>query len=197
MKKYIEQLLADLAAATQNLPPKPNYKVLYPDHPAHDFGLEYIVAWECTPFQPMTELFGIAANAFPSEDKLTDEQVEKVVDAILLVWHTYNNEVIIPEDVPNRLLYTVLVHAWGNKRTQFVPLDMGRITVDCCTSEIESCPWGEFCSCIELAAELNKEHEDFERRLNAGEFKGIEPPITDYMSFYNYIHREEGGDLPF
>ena len=47
MKKYIEQLLADLAAATHNLPPTPNYKVLYPDHPAHDFGLEYIVAWEC------------------------------------------------------------------------------------------------------------------------------------------------------
>lgn len=43
MKNYIEQLLTDMKKAEQNLPSRPNYKVLYPDHPAHDYGLEHIV----------------------------------------------------------------------------------------------------------------------------------------------------------
>ena len=197
MKKYIEQLLADLAAATQNLPPTPNYKVLYPDHPAHDFDLEYIVAWECAPLEPMSDIYGIAADAFPSEDKLTDEQVAEVSNAILLLWHTYNHDVVIPEVVPYRLLYKILVDAWQNHETQFLPPGMGHSTTDFCTYYPETCPWGEYCTCIEMTAEFEKEHEDFERRLNTGEFKGIEPPITDYISFCNYKSGYKGGDLPF
>jgi hypothetical protein len=36
--KYVTQLLGDLAVAKGNVPPKPNVKLLYPDHPALSFG---------------------------------------------------------------------------------------------------------------------------------------------------------------
>ena len=197
MKKYIEQLLADLAAAEKTVPSPPNYKALYPDHPAHDYGLEHIVAWECTPFQPMSELFGIAADAFPPADKLTDRQVAALTKGILSLWLAFGTGVDIPKRTPKRTLYNVITDAWRNEPMQYIPNDGGFSTFEFCSLEPETCKWGASCSCIEKAKEWQLDYEDYKRRLDAGEIEDIElytPPPFDS----NKVYKEwEEGDLPF
>ncbi len=198
MKNYVSQLLADMKSAAKNLPSTPNYKDLYPDHPAHDFGLEYIVAWECTPFEPMSDIYGIKAEAFPPDDKLTDEEVAELNDGILQLWLAYNTDADIPDNAPPRLLYKVLRDAWANEEIQFFSPEMGGFsTMEFCDVEPESCRWGAFCKCIESAKEFEKEHEEFQKRYDAGEFDDVQPPITSYMGYYNHIHGGNEGDLPF
>ncbi|MEN9611563.1 MAG: hypothetical protein RLZZ628_2377 [Bacteroidota bacterium] len=75
MQKYIGQLLADFEKAKQNLPEPINYSLLYPDHPAANTPMEYVIEWENAPEQSMSELFGISWEALPPVEKLTDEQV--------------------------------------------------------------------------------------------------------------------------
>ncbi len=196
MKKYITQLLADLKSAEKNIPPTPNYKVLYPDHPAHDYDLEHIVAWECTPFQTMSELFGIESDAFPPEDKLTDRQVSCLTKGIRSLWLAFGSDVAVPKGTPRRRLYNILIDAWRNEPMQYIPNDGGFSTFEFCNANPETCKWGEYCGCIEMAKQWEKDYEDFNKRFEAGEFDNIEPyvPSSDNNPSDN---KWEEGDLPF
>ena len=196
MKKYTAQLVADLKSAEKNIPPTPNYKVLYPDHPAHDYDLEHIVAWECTPFQSMSELFGIESDAFPPDNKLTDRQVSALTKGIRSLWLAFGSDVSVPKGTPKRKLYNVLIDAWRNEPMQYIPNDGGFSTFEFCNTDPETCKWGEYCGCIELAKQWEKDYEDFNKRYKAGEFDNIEPykPSSDNNSSHN---KWEEGDLPF
>jgi hypothetical protein len=105
MKNYVNQLLEDLKRAGQNIPPKLDYKLLYPDHPAHDFGMEYMVAWECTPEQPISDLFGIAHEAFPPPERLTRTEMKRLNQGIIDLWAAFSVDVNIP---PKRLSYNAI-----------------------------------------------------------------------------------------
>jgi hypothetical protein len=197
MKNYIEQLLSDMKKAEQNLPPRPNYKVLYPDHPAHDYGLEHIVAWECTPEQPFQELYEIAPEAFPPVDKLTDEQVKSVVDAIISLWAAYGTGVDIPEKATPRLCYKVFTKAWREEKVQYFPPDSGFCSWNFCSSDEETCPWESACSCFENKEEWQRNYEDFNRRFDAGEFDNppASPPNSKNDNQKNFDY--DNDELPF
>jgi hypothetical protein len=146
MQKYVTQLLEDLAAAKGNLPPKPNVRVLYPDHPALDFGLDYIAEWECAPSVRMNDLFGIDAVVFPDANKLSDEQLSQLIEAILELWATFHFEAVIPDETPLNLVYSALVKKWREDPVQYV--SEGVSGLEFCHYEPTECPWGmEHCSC--------------------------------------------------
>ena len=183
MKKYVSQLLTDLKAAESKIPPTPNYKELYPDHPAHDYGLEHIVAWECTPFQTMSELFGIESDAFPPDDKLTDRQVSVLAKGIMALWLAFGTDVDIPKKTPKRKLYSVLIDAWRNEPMQYIPNDGGFSTFEFCNLDPETCKWGAYCGCIKKVKQWEIDHADFDRRFEAGEFDNIEPYVPSSKSY--------------
>jgi hypothetical protein len=193
MENYILQLLADMKKAEQNLPPKLDYKILFPDHPAHDYDMEYMVAWECTPFQTMTELYGIDALAFPPSEKLTDEQIESLTEGIKALWLAFGTDVDVPAGATALQCYKVFTEEWRDATVQYFPPELGGFSsYSFCKYDVESCVWGTFCSCREHLADWERDHEVFQKKYEAGEFDNYQFPLTDFKS------RDFGDDeLPF
>lgn len=157
MQTYIKQLLTDLQAAQTRQPVKPDYKVLYPDHPANDpmykGVMDYMIEWENAPEWKMDDLFEIKGEAFPPAEKLSEAQAEQLVHQILELWSSFNLQAEVwDDDIPIKLVYTVLVNFWKTETVQYV--SVGTLHLEFCSYELESCPWGEqYCSCKEFENE--------------------------------------------
>jgi len=155
MQNYLTQFLHDLKGAQNNKPVKPNYKVLYPDHPANDpeyeGHLDYIMEWEMGPQYDADDLFGISVDAFPPAERLTESQQQSLVEAILELWQAFNIVADYPDEVPVTALYNALVNRWKGEPFQYI--SEGTLHLEFCHYEPEECPWGlEYCTCKELHA---------------------------------------------
>ncbi len=121
--------------------------MLNPDHPAIDYGLDYIVAWECAPDEQMPDVFGINAAAFPPPEKLTEEQALRINQAILKLWEVNHILADLPEKLPSHLiLYRELRKKWQEDTIRIMP--GGNMHLEFCYYVPEECPWGmDFCTC--------------------------------------------------
>jgi hypothetical protein len=176
MQNYVNQLLADMAAAKNNLPADINYAALYPDHPAFRFGLDYIVEWEMAPSYKMGELFGIEAEQLPPAEKLTDEQIGQLLKGIYDLWQAFNYSPDSEFAAPPRVFYTVVKNYWA---TQFVQYEKYTfIEFDFCSHNADLCVWGkDYCKCKD---EVFETMEDYK-------------PTGDSELERGVIHHENGG----
>ena len=148
MEKYVRQLLTDLQEAKSRKPEKPNVRVLYPDHPAIEFGLDYIAEWEMNPYIPIPELLGIQTIEFPNVEKLTKIQIEELVDGILELWQEFNMYADFPNKLPVDIKYKVLLSYW-NESVQYI--SKGILHISFCNCIPEECPFGiSYCTCKDL-----------------------------------------------
>jgi len=147
MQHYLDQLLADLAQAAEQPLPIPDYKLLNPDHPALEYKLDYIVAWETAPDLPMPEAFGLAAEALPPPEMLTEAQADQLNAAVLKLWEVNSLFAVLPETRPPPLVvYRELRHKWLHDTIRLLP--DGCSHLEFCAYNVSECPWGpEFCSC--------------------------------------------------
>ncbi|PSJ75852.1 hypothetical protein C7N43_16695 [Sphingobacteriales bacterium UPWRP_1] len=178
MQPYINQLLQDLNAAQNNLPPPKDYALLYPNHPAadpqYDGELNYIIEWEMGDEQPMEDLFGISADALPPVELLTDEQAGSLCDAILNLWQAFNILADYPHKVPIKLLYQALRNYWIEKPVSYT--SAGHLHLEFCHYKPEECPWGlEYCTCKDLAEEWKKNPVQLTPEEEAYWEKGLQP----------------------
>ena len=214
MQKYINQLVADLKAAKNNIPEKPNVRVLYPDHPALDYGLDYIAEWECAPEGSMNNLFGINAVVFPDAAKLSAEQMEELSYTILELWAAFNFAAEFPDEVPVHLVYTELVKKWRESSVQYT--SSGTWHLEFCHYEPSECPWGmEYCTCKEFAdddmdmekykmiPEQEAEWEKGVQRQEGGGMSWVNPKLLDENGNFDpsklggFMGGTESDDLPF
>lgn len=146
MEKYINQLLADLEVAKQNVPLPIDYEILYPDHPAVEYGLPHLVAFDLQA-TPLSQLLGINFEQLPPVEKLTDEQAEKLNKGILELWKVFNLSADIPSvNIPSRLIYKALRDYWSRGHIQYMPI--GTWHIEFCNYEPSQCPWGKaYCVC--------------------------------------------------
>jgi hypothetical protein len=162
MQAYITQLLADLKAAeSRERPTKPDYKILYPDHPAADpqyeGELDHIIEWEMGIGYTAEALFGIPTAAFPPADKLTAEDIFNICDAILALWAAYNITVTFPDDCDDTVLYQYLVEEWDTGN--FPLLDKySHCGKETCHYDPEDCRWKAQCTCRVMFEEM--EHNE-------------------------------------
>lgn len=147
MEPYITQLIEDLEKVAQERLECPDYTILNPDHPAIDYGLDYVVALECAPDLPFYEAFGIPAEAFPPPEQLSEEQAQKVNQAILKLWEVNHVFANLPEKLPSQLiLYRELRKRWQEDTIRVLP--DGNTHIEFCHYVVGSCPWGmDFCTC--------------------------------------------------
>jgi hypothetical protein len=147
MQTYLSQLIEDLELASQNPVEVPDYKLLNPNHPAIEYGLDYIVAWECAPDVPMPEAFGFPLEAFPPHEQLTEEQAEQLNNAILKLWEANRIIADLPARLPSQLvLYKELRLKWQEQTVRFLP--DGNMHLEFCYYVHGECPWGmDFCTC--------------------------------------------------
>lgn len=151
METYIEQLIADLKEKAKTRLPIPDYRTLYPNHPAAEYGLDHIIAWECATPEPFPELFGFPLEAFPPHDKLTEAQAEALTTAILELWAANGIAVVEPpEGVSHREIYREVRAIWGSKKASPQP-EGSTVTFEFCNYCPEDCPWDtEHCWCKDI-----------------------------------------------
>jgi hypothetical protein len=152
MQTYINQLVEDLNEKAQTKIEAPDYKLLNPDHPAIDYGLDYMVAWECAPDLSYSEVFGIANEAFPPMEKLNEQQAEQVVEAITNLLKANNIYLSLPKRLPPQtILYRELRKEWQEGTIRILSNDDGGMSgIEFCHYNGETCPWGmDFCTCKE------------------------------------------------
>ncbi len=151
MQTYIPQLLYDLEAAKEyERPTEPDYKILYPDHPAADpqyeGELDHIIAWEKGKRYSAEALFGIPHAAFPPAKQLVEGQIIDLNAAILSLWRFYRIELSYPENGNPTVLYNYLVQEWGEGKFPLMP-ENGICCKETCDYNPEVCIWGEACTC--------------------------------------------------
>lgn len=144
MQTYITQLIEDLTAA-KSKENSINRKLIEEDFEAHIVELERYMNGEGK--QRIRKIIGKKKEAFPPADRLTDEQLNAVSEALLDCLYSWNICIDMPEQLPASLKYTLLVYALKYK---VVVVSSGFIHLELCNYNSESCPFGiEFCRCID------------------------------------------------
>lgn len=145
MHHYITQLIEDLREAT-NRKPAPRQLFLTEDMQ----GLEDITDLEISLEEDehtMESIFGIPQIYFPPADKLTDEQMKLLVKEILDLWRAFHYEAVLPQNLPARYAYPILVACW-KKGYPLLRGSTGTWYIEFCDYEPDNCPFPEeFCQC--------------------------------------------------
>lgn len=156
MEKYIQQLLADIAAAERKeiMPDKTDYSALYPEHPAaspeYEGELDYLIAYDFGERYEAEKLLGIPSSALPTADKLSEGQMELLVPALLRLLDSHHVMVGFPEGGAITTCYAWLLNFWHNPDGTYQVPVLGSnafVGYDTCNFEPEGCKWGSACAC--------------------------------------------------
>ena len=152
METYIDQLLEDLQAAARNPPAE-----TFLDGDPRYLGLDYIEEWENAPYQPFGEVMGIDSGVFPPDDRLTDGQIEWLIDGILELWASRGLCAELPEELPLRLTYRVLIGRWNDEPIQCLARGGTVSHLTFCDCDPATCVFGaEFCECAKFIDKESK-----------------------------------------
>lgn len=118
MEKYIEHLLEILQEAHTNRP-APRQLFL----PEDMEGLEDLIDLEMSldeEEKTMENIFGVPKLYFPPENRLTDEQIKRVIEGIIELWRVFNYEPVFRAgEFTAREQYTKLVEQWEETHPLF------------------------------------------------------------------------------
>ncbi|MFW5656580.1 MAG: hypothetical protein ACOC0C_03095 [Bacteroidota bacterium] len=142
MEKYVNYLLEDIKKVIDNPPEKP-----YIEIPEDYEEIRDMIEWEHSPRRPMKQWFGIEKEAFPAEDKLSDEQINTLTNALNELWERFHYYPVLPQNLPERYRYTFLVKGLDE---EVAYVSGGRTWIEFCDNDTEGCPFPEgYCLCDE------------------------------------------------
>ncbi|MCB0567450.1 MAG: hypothetical protein KDD01_24040 [Phaeodactylibacter sp.] len=174
MKKYLNYLLTDIAAAAANVP-----VFTFEDS---DEGPSFIPLDEEEKMarrEILGEWIGLRQELFPPSNRLNDEQMAHLLDAMSQCLDVYNFIPHFPAGLPVGKRYDVLVAQLGKE----VPILMHNAwQIDFCEYEPRSCPFGDaFCQCkvyeqwlTHLDEDGNLDEETMENRVDR-------PRLPDFL----------------
>lgn len=153
MEKYLNYLLTDIAAAVANVP-----VLTFEDA---DEGPSFIPLDEEEKMarrEILGEWIGLRQEWFPPSSRLNDEQVGRLLEAVVQCLDVYNFIPHFPAGLPERKRYEVLVVQLGKE----VPILLHNAwQIDFCEYEPQTCPFGEaFCQCKVYEQWLTQAEED-------------------------------------
>lgn len=147
IQHYINQLLAELRDRHDKQPPPVDYRLLHPESALLPEKFDAFIARTCAPEQSFEELFDLPAEAFPPPEKLSEQQMQAVLDGILALWAAWRIYPEVPKGVPVATLYRVVADFW---RKDIVSYASGyKLHFKLCDYKPKHCVWGSsaYCSC--------------------------------------------------
>lgn len=145
MDRYIEQLIEDLLSAEasqiairSHLDILGECEVLEPD--SDDCGFN-----DCSETMPLSQIVNLDKSIFPPAEKLSDEQIDLIYIHLLRVLDNYNFFLDFPDNVPNRVKYSMLLAIFDEETT----CSNAYVTnIEFCDYDYDTCPFGiELCQC--------------------------------------------------
>lgn len=100
---------------------------------------------------------GLKPEDFPPAEQLTNEEITIINKAFVRMLSTYNHDICLPEKLPAKTAYPILVNTLNEKT--FVPRD-GMVSFDYCSGYPPDCIFKEHCSCLAIWNSLPESDTD-------------------------------------
>ena len=98
--------------------------------------------------RPLSTYTLLKKEDFPPAEQLSNQDMEKVLEAFGVMLSTWNARIDFPENMPVKERYHfTLNHVLED---DFFPVSSGFITFDYCTGNSDGCAWGKYCKCRDL-----------------------------------------------
>ncbi|MEI9912705.1 MAG: hypothetical protein WDO71_25525 [Bacteroidota bacterium] len=155
MQKYINQLLADIVYATDNV----SLPFVENELQLHDW-ISDEEEDKIAPVRNLQEWTGISKEMLPDEEMLNDEQVNLLLHALKKMLDAYNWSFVLQTQVPERIQYAVIRDNF-NQPAKLKRWNMGFFELCRPGTQHEKCTLGKHCQCA-FYAELFKDFIDEE-----------------------------------
>lgn len=160
MKRYIEQLIADIHQASWNLKPPHKLWMESGANPTDEVELEdmsFIEEYIEGEQLPIAEITGIAQEQLPPPEKLNKQQQTLLAEKLEKLLEVFHFKLDFPESFPANLRYPFIWDFWSESH---VPLSFGENHIEFCDYEEEHCPFPGYCNtCQEVAAEKKNDEQ--------------------------------------
>ena len=151
MKTYLSQLLEDIQNAHNTDKEISKKREEYSFEEEMEAIEDYATGRNIPP--NLSERCGLMIEQFPPAEKLSEEEMETIIDAfhaMLTSWHIAAD---FPEGLPTHRAYPLLINLL-NEEAWFLP--GGTLHYDFCDGYAPECPLEEYCPCKEIW----KQHEN-------------------------------------
>ncbi|MFZ1370385.1 MAG: hypothetical protein WAR78_08380 [Ferruginibacter sp.] len=199
MQKYIDQLLEDIAYATQN--------ISLPFTGSESSLSDWVTAEDEEKLAPTRNLetwTGITTYMLPPEKMLEDAQVIQLLDALIKLLDTCNCHFVMQITVPERIQYAALRDHF-NQEVKLKRRHMGFFELCRPGTPYKTCALGEYCHCAFFeeffAGYIDEERSPGEERAAELEMEIIHIKKKygdDWMRYYPYHldkdHDDENGN---
>jgi hypothetical protein len=165
MKKYVQQLLADIRAAQLETEPSNNFSSnRLPFDREDSDGFDIIRHFEEVEDyvkgrgdrKPLIDFVGLTIEAFPPADKLTDVEMDAIVKAMLKTLFSHGISFDLPEKAPAKFNYELLVEQLP-EQTIIPKVGSGMIIgIDFCSGNPQGCELKEYCNCLNNGQNLTE-----------------------------------------
>jgi len=171
MKRYLQQLHADIEFAAMQAPQPP--ESTWFAHQTEDDDVKLMPR-----FTKLCDLFQLSPYAFPPEKMLTDLQFQKLFSALLNLLHFWRVEWSAPPHLSDRKIYSAMLREIAGEPILWHPEIGGHIEI-CRFGENNSCPFGpefSYCSC---RSNSRKASQDMDPGKNHGRHPHHEKPTNE------------------
>lgn len=167
-EKYINQLIQDIKAAHK----KPNDPLSAKPSSSNDQDqgmdahfkeVENYLDFDYENEPTFGQLIDMEAIRFPKAELLNDDQLQRLLSAFNELLDSYNVSVDMPKEIAPNTKYSISL---GILDEAIFLSDDGHTGWDFCSSEPQSCPYGEHCYCIDMDAEFDRNIKEAEEFLN-------------------------------
>ena len=188
MQKYVDQLLADIAYATQNVswpyPTKESYEL-------YDWISEEEEN-KTAPVYKLEEWTGIKKEQLPPPEKLTDEQLKRLLEALIKMLDAYNWSFITQITVPDKSQYAA-IRDYFDQNAKAKQWHDGFFEHCRPGTEHNKCALGEYCHCA-FFSEMFKDMVDEDLTPEEERARELQWEIQrlkkkydeDWMKYYPY-----------
>ena len=199
MKKYVEQLLADIAFATENV----SWPFAEQQLELHDWmpaGEEDKAA----PVRELEEWTGIRKELLPPEIMLGDEQLHRLLEALKKMLDVYNCSFVLQTQVPGRIQYAAIRDNF-DQPVKIKRWHLGFFELCRPGTEHKKCVLSEYCQCA-FYAELFSGFIDEDLTPEEERARALEIEVNhirkkygdEWMKYYPYHldanYDDENGD---
>lgn len=187
MKKYIQQLLSDIAYTTEHV------RLPFVEHSfeLHDW-LSDEEENKTAPVRNLEEWTGISKEQLPSHEMLNDEQVQTLLEALKKMLDSYNWSFVLQTEVPERIQYACIMDNF-NQEARVKQWHTGFFTHCREGTEHGKCALEKYCQCA-FYAELFSGFIDEDLSPEEERARELECKIThlkrkyddEWMKYYPY-----------
>lgn len=144
MNRYLHHLLNDISSAKKS--DAKQYDRFSPSSFEDEMDeIEQYISGDAE--QPLSYFTGLKKDQFPSKERLSENEIVKILNAFEQMLETWNAVVDFPDSMTNSDRYEFLRNNILDEA--FTPFSFGCLHLDFCSGYPPHCPWGEHCKCLD------------------------------------------------